>query len=541
MASVRQRHTFILQSQFPASPEKLSLTPESLSMHDIYAARQDRIVIVPELAMEKELLQTVTNVRFEIVSSENYFHVPPFDRTIAWGTHIYVSPTDADDFDWNGFCTFINMAISADTPCVGRISFIDLPFGHYLYSTSTSTATLSTYLSTTNLATTADADDLVSSDYISLSFNKQSEDHRTRGKVVGEAYWQPREWTETFDAGSRDKRIEAGLLAMISDDPDGDRAFGGILAVVGEAQQFVPTLFDFEPRHRKLREPAQYASHFRLPYGLHPKHLTHITGNLTMPRTKSKVLTDDANSAVTCGLYGYYTMPSYLFVDQYQISDLTELPSISGVKRVVGIWGETDLEIPVWMVDKWGSTMLLELQPPVQQQEEDLTDVAVAEGPTVSATVGTGFDIEVPMHSRYEVPAWNTSTVAHDIPWPIFFWACNGSSESEMITGPFDSNGHGHESFFAPGTSFSYLVPDKPYSNPLDNSTSDLVTDLHIPVVPLDTYKYVQPWTVAVILLGAFWIIGKTLQGLKRDGGIRKRQGVKPDNAKLKKTASKVE
>lgn len=286
----------------------------------------------------------------------------------------------------------------------------------------------------------------------------------------------------------------------------------------------VPTLFDFQPRHRGLKAPAIYSPDFRLPYGLHPKHITNVYGDLHVPRVKSRNQVEDPKTGefeitdvpATCGLYGFYILPNFIFVDKYQISDLADAQA-GGVKRVVGIWGETDLEIPVWMVDKWGSTMLLELITPSEAELELPVQAA---------------EIEIPMHSRYEVPDWNTTAVIHDMPWPSIFWACNGSDETSMLSGPFDSNSLGHEKYFAPGTSFHYLLPNMTLSTP-DNHT-ELVTKLSIPVVPLESYKYVQPWTVIFILLGCVWITYKVICGYIRDGGIRKRnEGVAPASKAL--------
>ncbi|KAK7205735.1 PIG-X [Myxozyma melibiosi] len=532
MAAIRQRHTFIVHDSFRDTPETLSLTPESLEMKTVPGARQDRYIVSKQLVKEKEILDSLESVRIEIGSSENYAHLSPFDRTIQWGTHITVVPVEG--FDWNQFCKFVNSAISPSIPCIGQDSFISLPFGYYLYSTSTDLAPLISYLETTypaldlkkddeaSTAAIADPSDLLTASSISISFSKAEDTVRKyKGRLVTEIYWQFGTWSKTITPGldEENHKVEVGFLGKIKDDPEGDVAFGGILAVIGENSQFVPTLFDFAPRHRGVQGTAVYSPYFRTPYGLHPKHVVSIYGDLNVPRTMSHNYVQDEETgefedtmeSATCGLYGYYILPSFIFVDKYQIADLADAQA-GGVKRVVGIWGETDLEIPVWMVDKWGSTMLLELIPPSGEDLEAFTQQV---------------DIEIPMHSRYEVPDWNTTAVVHDMPWPLIFWACDGSDENSMTMGPFDNNGLGLEKYFDPGTSFHYLTPNMTISSP--DAHTELITELSIPVVPLESYKYVQPWTVVVILVGCFWIIYKAICGYVRDGGIRKKvEGVAP-------------
>ncbi|KAK9365897.1 PIG-X [Lipomyces kononenkoae] len=532
MASIRQRHTFIVHSQFRDSADTLSLTKDKLTLNGVPGTRQDRIIVTADHLKEKDILQAVDNIRIEVVSRENVAHIAPFNRQLAWGTHINVVPTEA--FDWTGFCKWIQSSVNSEIACVGQESFIEVPYGYYLHSMYTDSSRLLSYIQNNYADAEQDIahelEEASAANYLSVSLNKTSADKRIAGRLVAEAYWYYGLWTKTIRAGGPNHRVEVGLLGKIADDPQGELTYGGILAVIGENEQFVPTLFDFSPRHRSVFQPAVYYPDFRIPYGLHPKHLTTVLGDISPPRTNTTLLkaseeneTKVSEAPSSCGLYGYYILPNFIFVDKYQISDLADAQRGS-VKRVVGIWGETDLEIPVWMVDKWGSAMLLELVPPAQ---------SLVPGEMQK------LDIEIPMHSRYEVPRWNTTVATHDMPWPIMFWACNGSVEAEMTTSPFDSNGLGHEYLFDAGTMFYYLHPNQTISNPVNKTY--LVTNLNIPLVPLESYKYVQPWTVSVILLGCMWIFYKAFLGFRRDGGIRKAAGERPDKDKMEKKGPKTE
>ncbi|KAK9495054.1 PIG-X [Lipomyces doorenjongii] len=533
MASIRQRHTFIVHSQFRDTADTLNLSKDKLTLNDVPGTRQDRLIVTTDHLKERDILQAVDNIRIEIVSRENFAHIAPFSRQLAWGTHINVVPTEI--FNWNGFCKWIQSSVNSEIACIGQESFIEVPYGYYLHSPYTDSSQLLSYIennySYAKPDIVSEVEEASTANYISLSLNKNSTDNKTAGRLIAEVYWYYGRWTKTVKAGGPDHRVEVGLLGKIADDPQGELTYGGILAVIGENEQFVPTLFDFSPRHRSVYQPAVYYPDFRQPYGLHPKHLTTVLGDISPPRKRITAIDvggedgeiDVSEASTSCGLYGYYVLPNFIFVDKYQVSDLADAQA-GGIKRVVGIWGETDLEIPVWMVEKWGSTMLLELIPPEQ--------------PLLAGGM-PHLDIEIPMHSRYEVPRWNTTRLKHDVPWPTLFWACNSSAEPDMATSPFDSNGLGHEYFFDPGTMFYYLHPNQTISNPVNKTY--LVTNLNIPVVPLEAYKYVQPWTVIVILLGCMWIFYKAFLGFRRDGGIRKASGVKPDKNKLEKKGPKTE
>ncbi|KAK9462847.1 PIG-X [Lipomyces oligophaga] len=541
-APIRIRHTFIVHDQwhqtFRDAADSLELTSDKLVLRDVPGARQDRAVVSLDRVAEKDLFHDLESLRIEISSKENYAHVSPFDRPIPWGTHISIAPRNSSGYDWNSLCRFLER-ISPETECNGISSFIEMPYGFYLHSPSVSLTSFINYLTVTY--SPMNFSDLSSAHYISISFTASDSDYadaRTNGRVLAEAYWYYGRWFKTIPSPPKGIKVEVGILNKISDDAEGDMTFGGILAVIGENAQFVPTLFDFAPRHRPtiaLPQPV-YKPDFRVPYGLHPKHLTVVEGALQVPRISVRTVTIDGRerdlaltgletSSVTCGLYAYYTLPRFIFVDQYQISDLADAQA-GGVKRVVGIWGETDLEIPVWMVDKWGSTMLLELIPPpvVEAIEDDSDERSANRAKHLPKTYPIQrLDVEIPMHSRYEVPDWNISAVVHDIPWPSIFWACNSSSEMEMRKGPFDSNMLGPERLFERGTSFYYILANQSLTTPV--SSSALTTKLSIPVVKLEAYDYVQPWTVGVILAGCVWIVYKTFLNYFRDGGIRKQPG----------------
>ncbi|KAI3475318.1 hypothetical protein L1887_63295 [Cichorium endivia] len=162
-------------------------------------------------------------------------------------------------------------------------------------------------------------------------------------------------------------------------------------------------MFSFPSRHHPLPR-LQFLSSpspptFQHPTGLHPKL------DLTFP---AELLKPPQSSCRFARLHD--TLPSSLFIDQYQFSDELFLQS-QNLVALRALSGEQDLEAPEWVVKSWGSAALFELAHPAS---------ANAEGDTWIATI--------PTHLRY---VRNRETRLHrpmrkfSLPAPVVFWACN--------------------------------------------------------------------------------------------------------------------
>ncbi|KAK9472006.1 PIG-X [Dipodascopsis tothii] len=542
----RERHTFIVASNFRHVPETLALQKDSLDLVDVPGARHSRAILPADALATEDSLAGLKNVKIELSRSENFARAAPFERLAPRGTHVWLETTG--EADWARICAWIKQNVQPSAACVGEASFIRLPFGHYLQTANTDGSVFAAHVAGTYCADEAcrtAAAGLASADSWTVSVDRQTTDARFRDKIVVEAYWAHGNWSEKIvpAAGSR---VEVGVLGRLADSDDTDVTLGGILAVVGETEQFTPTMIDFTPRHRAAARQTVYRADFRKPYGLHPKHVTKIAGDFAPPDvayadvdledalefTEDGDVVPAASTKAACKLHAYYTLPNFLFVDKYQLSDLADAKA-GGVQRVVGIWGETDLEVPVWMVDGWGSSVLLEVLPSPRP-------------PPIPLRPGLEYmELEIPMHSRYEVPDWNTSVVTHEVPWPVLFWACPAAvSEDRLRKNPFESSPLGVERFFDAGTTFHYLTPNLNASTAAE--PTHLTSELRIPVVPLETYRWVQPVTVVVIVFGCFWIFYKTACGWRRDGGITKpapkkakgRKDAKPEPATPRRRAA---
>lgn len=210
------------------------------------------------------------------------------------------------------------------------------------------------------------------------------------------------------------------------------------------------------------------------PTGLHP------TLRLTLPPSL-------ASPSPECALHTYLTLPSYLFVDKYQLSSPNFLAS-KHLRFVRSLAGETDLEAPDWTTSKWGSALLLELAPPKSSKSSK------AESP---------WHADIPLHLRYLSPA-ETGQSNVSIPWPIVFWACPSDEGTKMNTNPFDRVNLGYDGLFGSRTMFYHLQPT--------DLGKALVEELKAPVMDLKGATWLESGTVLVMLCGFTWVCGKLLR-----------------------------
>ena len=209
------------------------------------------------------------------------------------------------------------------------------------------------------------------------------------------------------------------------------------------------------------------------PTGLHPKMSIKLSRKLLPP-------------SPGCALHSYFTIPSYLFVDQYQLSSPNFLASVN-LHSVRSISGRTDLEAPDWATSKWGSALLLELAPP----KPTVRDI---EGP---------WHVEVPFHIRYVEPSGTSEQVGLQMPWPTVFWACHSDEGTKMSTNPFDRVNLGYDGLFGSQTVFYHLQPTN-YGQPR-------IEQLEAPLMNVKGASWVEYGTVSTVLCGFAWICWKLL------------------------------
>jgi len=192
----------------------------------------------------------------------------------------------------------------------------------------------------------------------------------------------------------------------------------------------------------------------------------------------------------------YLTLPSYLFIDRYQLSDNLFLSS-QNLKTLRALSGATDLEAPDWVIPEWGSAALLELATP---------DSADANG---------NWTVSIPLHLRYLSPMAEPSHGIRSVavPWPAVFWACIAEEGSKFASSPFDRTNIGYDGLFGPKTMFYNIKP-----------VGDVVgyEELAVPVLDLNRAAWVETGTVMVIVCGTLWVLLKLFQGLLKDLRVQK-------------------
>lgn len=175
------------------------------------------------------------------------------------------------------------------------------------------------------------------------------------------------------------------------------------------------TLFHIKPRHRLLN--STYSAEIKAK-GLHPILSTQIN--------ETEVPQD--SDVKTCSLYYYLDLKKSAFIDKYQIPRPF---------KILHYYGNTDLELPEYRVDDWGSEILMEIEPHKT--------------------------IDLPLHSRYHAPQLNLPYSTIDINRPLVFYACDVREPKVLNANPFDYRRQGsgnYERFFDDGVVFYHLNAD---------------------------------------------------------------------------------
>lgn len=418
----------------------------------------------------------------------------PIDRTVPAnaphevGLHINIKPLEGVEVEW----PYLERIISSyfDIHGLQKTSFIfasdSLSFFAPLQDLKKFTNRLQELLCINDdsncigqLAELAFADSF-SFSYGTLPINAKS--WQKDNDIVIEAFWNDRrriadglgiKQTELHKKEGANERVEIGLLSV---HPDYNQP-GFTWGLTGfsrnlEEEKSEKLLFQYGTKHNPNR--GTYSVDFERPTGLHPKHIVTLE-NAVSPQTK-------------CSLFAKYTFSKSLFLDKYQLAELDKpTPSRDAVGYLYELWGETDLEAPIWAVDGYGS--------------EALVQIYVKNRPT-DEIPGT-FQFELPTHSRYEVPQINSTVVGEVQPWPVVFWACQsteGEKEAYPAPGAVETVHLGYETIFPESTAFHYLTPKI-------DAGKILQSEFDIPVAPFSSYETVQLVTLVAILAGFFYLI----------------------------------
>jgi len=203
-------------------------------------------------------------------------------------------------------------------------------------------------------------------------------------------------------------------------------------------------------------------------------------------------------------LHSYITLPSTLFIDEYQLGDELFLASqnLMGVNSLIG---ERDLEAPDWVVRSCGSVALLQLALPKGQNTNH-------EGE---------WDVSVPLHLRYVNEPRSSADAANErgieVATPVVFWACEAAEGVSLSNNPFDRTNLGYDNVFGPHTVFHHI--------PQAYSAEEAVLRLKVPVLAESTGEVVQSGTLLVVLIAFAWVCWQLLATFRSSRAI-------PDHAR---------
>ncbi|KAI8634576.1 PIG-X [Xylariaceae sp. FL1651] len=482
---MRQRITFFHGNENGVEPASLKICDRSISGPDLIAVREHRVTLaLEELPAElQELLHEVHDLHIRWSTPLAHETLGPWSSRLPPGLHVFYTPQKSEAADSVRLCTLLRAVfgnIDCSTPTE---SFTKLPSDRFSHSTAYQYFHPLDNLS--NLSMYAEQYACVPGDLeckkwaqelghaVSLDLSYDATSHTVKATAV----WP--EGHQTLSIGSHpDHRTEVGILTP--DSPPHLESYelgvAGLLTVLGEDTKPSPVLFAFPSRHKSTE--SSFSSAFLQPLGLHP--------TLQLSIDSSKPPLPDA----TCSLHTYMTLPRTIFADKYQLEDELFLAS-KNLTALRYISQPVDLEAPDYAMQLWGSSVLLELQPPSAQDD-------------------TPWTAEIPLHLRYMSPAEGGYS-SIKVPWPAVFWSCNAEGEAKFSNSPFDRANLGYDGLFGPQTLFWHV-------NPSSEKDGSLNHQIRVPVLDLNKTEWISAGTAAVVLVGFAYIVWKLASVYLRTG-----------------------
>ncbi|EGE79844.1 pbn1 [Blastomyces dermatitidis ATCC 18188] len=549
---MKKRITFVHAADGEFNPEQITVKDDSLSVQSLDAARQERVTFaVDELPQEVwQVLKQCHELHIRWSSQYVYDAVPPFASRVSPGLHVFYTPVDQDR-PATRLCPLLLKVFDDKLKCyLPETSFISPPI---LSRTFISNPPLQFHQLLPSLdefvkyiqhkicprlgdeqkiTCESDVASLLSADSVDIDYDSVSHTLTTAG------YWskppQRDGWTETISKRKKSTdKVEVGILAMERARLPEELSMGGFLAVVGEDKKLKPTLFSFPSRHHPLPNSSKYTTTFRHPTGLHP------TLQLSITRSALTATPPRAPPDSKCGLHTYLTLPSSVFADKYQLSTTDPLFLQShNLVSLRAIAGETDLEAPDWVTERWGSSLLLELATPPSSNTHKSTHG------NRNDDNDNDWQVTIPLHLRYLHPS-PSGYRNISVPWPVIFWACTPEDEEReesaadgrgkmMAINPFDRVRLGWDGLFAPGTLFYQLHPDTAASTDgdahvhLGAERGMMVEKIQVPVLRiddgndgglLDNVRSIEMVTLVVVVFGFLWVL-RSLGRVVKEGGL---------------------
>ncbi|OBT62112.1 hypothetical protein VE03_09009 [Pseudogymnoascus sp. 23342-1-I1] len=489
---MRQRITFVHEPQDGIDPDTIGIHTNTLSVSGLKAAREDQITLpLAELPQElREALSQTKELHIRYVTPASYESIPPFNSQLSPGLHVYYTPKTEVGKEGQEFsdlvCGLINKLFNLQDKSLCQtpeISFTHLPsknpqhtagYEFYLRDSQLSPpgapSALRTYAKSICSSITCHAriDETSTASYIDLDFSSSS----NTAKIT--TFWSPRTWDAVaVSKMAHTDRVELGILSNEKPIRPDDLNMSGFLTVLGDSKKPAPTMFQFPSRHHK--HAAKFGTSFLEPTGLHPT-LQLLISNSQPPKGREE-----------CTLNAHLTLPRSIFPDKYQFRDSLYLAS-KNLTALRHVTVPVDLEAPEYTMALWGSSLLVELAPPLPSSE--------------------AWTAEVPLHLRYLLPTESGYSTT-SLPAPVVFWACEAGEESRLGVNPFDRVGLGYEGLFGEQTLFYQLGRE---------SGGEGYGEVKVPVLSTRFNGGMEVGTAVVVVLGFGWVLWK-LWGVGRGVG----------------------
>lgn len=509
---MRRRSTFIPAQNVDYDPSQVKIQGRRVTFADLRAAREERLTFsFKELPTELvEALQKFYELHIRWVANKAYSKANPYVPAQAAGLHVFYTPRANSVND--RLCHELHQLFSDELKCLSPETSFSRP--DVLSEQFASSAALQYYAplpslqqlvrwietnicSVTDAVCGHDAALLALADYLDIDYDSIGH------ALIITAYWSkpPSEtidplgqwaaydrWNIAVNAPLND-RVEIGILNSAPLEEPAQIQLEGYLVVVGDDEQPKPTMFLTPSRHHVAQEQSArqtFSVKFDEPTGLHPKMRITFPSSLSRPEATS----GDAS----CALHAYFTLPSAIFVDEYAFPTTDNDPLFTeahNIARLRSISGERDLEVPDYVVERWGSAMLLELATP--------SHIAGSTHP---------WEVTIPLHLRYLGPLDGGQREV-EVPWPVVFWACTTDEGTKFSTNPFDRVNLGYDGLFGSRVMFYHLEP-----KPQNNAT--LMEMINVPV--LDTTKTsfdtIELLTLLLVAGGFLWLATKVIRDI---------------------------
>ncbi|OTA81917.1 hypothetical protein M434DRAFT_401192 [Hypoxylon sp. CO27-5] len=474
---MRQRITFFHKNENGVEPRALKIAGRSLSGPDIVAEREDRITLaLEELPIElQHVLRESQELYIRWQKPEAYTTIGPWSSRIPPGLHVFYTPGNSEKPDGGRLCRLFRTAFGPLDCSSTSGSFTKLPndrfshstayqFYHILNDLSHFSSYIEQYVCVSgNSECKTRAKRLLEANSVDFSYDAISH------VVKVTALW-PHERQPLFVDSHPDHRAEVGIMTPDTPPHLDQHEIGvtGLLTVLGEDSKPSPTLFSFPSRHKTVAR-SSFSSSFLRPWGLHP--------TMQLQIRSSKPPMEDA----ACSLHTYLTLPRTVFADKYQLGDELFLSS-KNLSSLRYISQPVDLEAPSYAMNIWGSSVLLELQPPDVKDKQPWT-------------------AEIPLHLRYLAPAEKGYRNV-SIPWPVVFWACTAEDGMKFSNNPFDRVNLGYDGLFGPRTMF-WHIDAKP------SEGENLYHEIQVPVLDLGLSNRISSGTATIVTMGLAFVVWK--------------------------------